>query len=46
MSLNYIDLDDSTKKFMLEEIEFDKKITVFISAIFLLLKVRLCGLLC
>lgn len=25
MSLNYIDLDDSTKKFMLKEIEFDKE---------------------
>lgn len=30
MSLNYIDLDDSTKKFMLKEIEFDKENNSFI----------------
>ncbi|MEI7252431.1 hypothetical protein [Pectobacterium versatile] len=35
MSLNYIDLDDSTKKFMLKEIEFDKENNSFYLSNFL-----------
>lgn len=40
MSLNYIDLDDLTKKFMLKEIEFDKENNGFYLSNFLNVQVK------